>query len=64
MMASRSFWSEPLERRNGHKAKVGKTEENTCLHERCWFRSSGHTDFQALIINSVGDVENEVGYLH
>ena len=63
-MMTKSFWSEPLERWNNHKAQIKKAEVKTCLQKQCGFRSSDQTDFPALIINSVGDVEYEAGYLH
>lgn len=54
------IWSEPLESWHGHKTEMGKTAEKASLHKGCLFLSSGCTDFQALIMNPVGDVEYEV----
>lgn len=45
-------------------AKMGKTAERACLPKSCFFRISGHTDFQGLTMNPIGDAECEAGYLH
>lgn len=63
-MVTPSFWSERLGGWKGHKAKMGKTAERACLRKRRLFRSSGHADFQAQIMNKVGNAEYEIGYLH
>lgn len=58
------FLSEHLGRGKRHTARMGKTAERACLPKSCLFRSLGHTDFRALIMNPIGDAEYELGYLH